>query len=264
MQKRVVVTGGNSGMGREIVDAFLKQGDQVIFTSRSTKLADEVLSDLKEYSDSGNLLFCQCDSSRVEDVKRLVEFTNEKIGGCDVLINSAAIFIGGNVHEVEEDDYDLQMAINVKGVFLTSKYFLPQMLERKSGNIINISSLAGMRGGYNCAIYGATKAAINNLSRSMALDYAEKGVRVNAVCPSATETKMFLTGSTPQVIEAFQRNNPSGRIGTTKEIADLIIFLASEKSSYMTGQCISIDGGLSAWNGEVRQDKTEGENNSRN
>ncbi|MFF2853567.1 SDR family NAD(P)-dependent oxidoreductase [Peribacillus sp. NPDC058002] len=257
MQKRVVVTGGNSGIGREAVQEFLKQGDKVIFTSRSTKLADEVLSDLKEYSVSGNLFFCECDSSRVEDVRKLVQFTNEKIGGCDVLVNSAAIFIGGNLHEVDEYDFDLQMNINVKGIFLTSKYFIPQMLERKSGSIINISSLAGKLGGYNCAIYSATKAAVNNLTRSMALDYAGNGVRVNAVCPSATATKMFMTGSSAEVIEAFQRNNPSGRIGKPKEIVDLIIFLASEKSSYITGQCISIDGGLSAWSAEVRQDKLE-------
>ncbi|MHB8276582.1 MAG: SDR family NAD(P)-dependent oxidoreductase [Candidatus Humimicrobiaceae bacterium] len=257
MKKGIVVTGGNSGIGRQAVQKFLEQGDKVVFTSRTTRLAEEMLCDLKAYTESGDLYFFQCDSSKSEDVLALVAFTRDKIGGCDVLVNCAGIFIGGEVHEVSEDDFDLQMNVNVKGIFLTSKYFLPEMLERKSGNIINVSSICGKRGGYNCAIYSASKAAVNNLTRSMALDYMCKGIRVNAVCPSATNTKMFMTGTTQKVLDAFADNNPSKRIGTPSEVADLILFLASDKATYINGACISIDGGLSAWTGEGRQDKTE-------
>ena len=257
MKKRIVVTGGNSGIGRQTVQKFLEQGDKVVFTSRTTSLAEEMLRDLKAYTESGNLYFFQCDSSKSEDVLALVAFTGDKIGGCDVLVNRAGIFIGGEVHEVSEDDFDLQMNVNVKGIFLTSKYFLPEMLERKSGNIINVSSICGKRGGYNCAIYSTSKAAVNNLTRSMALDYMRKGIIVNAVCPSATNTKMFMTGTTQKVLDAFTDNNPSKRIGTPSEVADLILFLASDKATYINGACISIDGGLSAWTGEGRQDKTE-------
>lgn len=255
--KRVVITGGNSGMGREAVLKFLEQGDQVVFTSRSSKLAEEMLVELHSYVEKNALYFFQCDSSRSDEVKALVSFTRDKIGGCDVLVNSAGIFIGGEVHVATEEDFDLQMNVNLKGIFLTCKYFIPEMLERKKGCIVNVSSICGIRGGYNCAGYSASKAAVNNLTRSMALDYMEKGIRVNAVCPSATETKMFMTGTTQEVLKVFTDSNPSGRIGTPAEVAELILFLASEKASYINGSCISIDGGLSAWTGEGRQDKTE-------
>jgi len=257
MEKRIVVTGGNSGIGRQAVQKFLEQGDKVVFTSRTTDLAGKMLNELKAYEENGKLYFCQCDAGKLEDVLTLVAFTNDKIGGCDVLVNNAAVFIGGEVHEVPEDDFDLQMNINVKGVFMASKYFLPGMLERKSGCIINISSLAGKRGGYNMPVYCASKAAVNNLTRCMALDYMSKGIRVNAVCPSATKTKMFLTGTTQEVFDGFSNSNPSKRVGEPSEVADLIVFLASEKATYINGACISVDGGLAAWNGEWRQDKTK-------
>lgn len=255
--RRIVITGGNSGMGKEAVIEFLKNGDKVVFTSRSTERSLEMLDELKEYVDNGSLHFCCCDSSKADDVKRLVDFVNERIGGCDVLVNSAAIFLGGEVHNMDEDDYDRIMDIDVKGVFLTCKYFLPAMLEQKYGNIINISSLCGIRGGYNCAIYCAAKAAVNNLTRSMGLDYATRGIRANAICPSATATKMFLTGSTQEVIDGFNNNNPTGRISRPEEIAKLILFLASDDSAFINAQCLSIDGGLSAWTGEIRQNKSE-------
>lgn len=257
MNKRIVVTGGNSGIGRETVKKFLEQGDKVVFTSRTTSLSKEMLRDLSSYVESQDLYFFQCDSSKSKDVSELVSFTQDKIGGCDALINCAGIFIGGEVHEFTEEDFDLEMNVNLKGIFLTSKYFLPEMIERTSGTIVNVSSICGIRGGYNCAIYSASKAAVNNLTRSMALDYMRKGIRVNAVCPSATETKMFMTGTTQEVLNTFIDNNPSNRIGTPSEVADLILFLSSEKATYINGACISIDGGLSAWTGEGRQEKTE-------
>lgn len=257
MEKRIVITGGNSGIGRQAAEKFLEQGDKVVFTSRTTELAQEMLNDLKAYTENGRLYFFQSDVGKLGDVLALVAFTNEKIGGCDVLINSAAIFIGGEVHEVSEDDFDAQMNVNVKGVFMTSKYFLPGMLERKNGKIINISSLAGKRGGYNMPVYCTTKAAVNNLTRCMALDYAGKGITVNAVCPSATKTKMFMTGTSQRVFDAYSNGNPSKRIGEPSEVADLILFLASDKADYISGECVSVDGGLHAWNGEWRQDKRE-------
>jgi len=257
MEKRIVVTGGNSGIGKETVRKFLEQGDKVVFTSRSTELSEKMLNELKAFTESGKLYFLQCDSGNLGDILDLVDFTNKKIGGCDVLVNNAAIFIGGEVHNVSEDDFDAQMNVNVKGVFMASKYFLAGMLERKSGCIINISSLAGKRGGYNMPVYCATKAAVNNLTRCMAIDYMSRGIRVNAVCPSATKTRMFLTGNTQEVIDAFSNANPSKRIGEPSEIADLVLFLASDRAAYINGECISVDGGLHAWNGEWRQDKKE-------
>ena len=255
--KRVVVTGGNAGMGRECVRLFLEQGDRVVFTSRSTEKAQKVLQAHAGAAESGQLQFFRCDSSSAADVAQLEAFTCETLGGCDVLVNCAAIFIGGQVHEISEADYDLLMNIDVKGVFLTCRAFLPGMLAQKNGCIINISSLAGLRGNYNAAIYCAAKAAVNNLTRAMAMDYGKSGVRANCVCPSATGTEMFFGGSSQQVVDAFNNQNPMGRIGQPGEIAKLIRFLASDDAQYINGQCISIDGGLSAWAGEPRQDKSE-------
>ena len=255
--KRVVVTGGNAGMGRECVRLFLEQGDRVVFTSRSTEKAQKVLQAHAGAEESGQLRFFRCDSSSAADVAQLEAFTRETLGGCDVLVNCAAIFIGGQVHEISEADYDLLMSIDVKGVFLTCRAFLPGMLAQKNGCIINISSLAGLRGNYNAAIYCAAKAAVNNLTRAMAMDYGKSGVRANCVCPSATGTEMFFGGSSQQVVDAFNNQNPMGRIGQPGEIAKLIRFLASDDAQYINGQCICIDGGLSAWAGEPRQDKSE-------
>ena len=219
--------------------------------------AQKVLQAHAGAEESGQLRFFRCDSSSAADVAQLEAFTRETLGGCDVLVNCAAIFIGGQVHEISEADYDLLMNIDVKGVFLTCRAFLPGMLAQKNGCIINISSLAGLRGNYNAAIYCAAKAAVNNLTRAMAMDYGKSGVRANCVCPSATGTEMFFGGSSQQVVDAFNNQNPMGRIGQPGEIAKLIRFLASDDAQYINGQCISIDGGLSAWAGEPRQDKSE-------
>lgn len=254
---RIVITGGNAGMGLECVKLFLEQGDKVLFTSRTSQKAHAVLAALPEATARGDLFFCQCDSSKPEDVEKLEAYTRKTMGGCDVLINCAAIFLGGQVHEVSVEDYDLLMDIDVKGVFLTCRAFLPMMLAQEKGNLINISSSCGVRGGYNCAVYAAAKAAVDNLTRCMALDYGKRGIRANSVRPSATQTEMFLGGSTQEIIDAFCVQNPMGRIGRPEEVAKLIRFLASEDSSYINGQCLSIDGGLTCWNGEVRQDKTQ-------
>lgn len=255
--KRVVVTGGNSGMGRKIVELLLARGDRVVFTSRSTGKAEDVLAANKDAVDRGDLFFFQCDASKSAEVNAMAAFVQEKLGGCDALVTCAAIFIGGQVHEFTEEDFDLIMDIDVKGVFLTCKALLPKMLEQGSGCIVNISSLAGIRGNYNAAAYCAAKAAVNNLTRCMALDYGTRGIRVNTVCPSATSTDMFLCGSTQEVIDSFYKQNPMGRIGAPEEIAKLVGFLTSDEAEYINGQCISIDGGLSCWCGEPRQDKTE-------
>ena len=255
--RRILITGGNSGMGRSAAELFLQHGDMVTVTSRSVEKAERMLIELAAYTDAGMLHFCRCDSSKADDVERMRAFVETRMGGCDVLVNSAAVFIGGELHTVSEADYDLLMDIDVKGVFLTSRAVLPGMLAQGGGALIAVSSLAGVRGNYNCPIYCAAKAAVNNMTRCMALDYGTRGIRANAVCPSATQTDMFLCGSTREVVDAFHRQNPMGRISTPEEIARLVFFLASDDASFINGQCISIDGGLSAWAGEPRQDKTE-------
>lgn len=255
MNRNIVITGGSKGIGRSMVDAFINEGDRVVFIARGETDAKRVMEDKKDDINAGRLFFHKCDVSAEEDVKALVDFTKEKVGLCDVLINNAAIFRSGNIHENSSDDFDVMFSVNVRGIFLTCKYFIPQMLEKGKGNIINIASLAGLGGGYNMALYSATKAAVIGMTRSMAMDYTRFGIRVNGICPSATMTEMFLNGNPQSVIELYQNNNPARRLGLPKEIADASVFLASDQSSYIFGQMLSVDGGLSAWNGEAPQPK---------
>jgi len=255
MNRNVVVTGGSKGIGRAIVDAFLTEGDRVVFTARNEVEAEKILREKKEESTAGRLFFFKSDVSIEKDVKALVDFTQEQVGGCDVLVNNAAIFRPGNVHENSAEDFDALFAVNVRGVFLTCKYFIPQMLEKKKGAIINIASLAGLNGGYNMTLYSATKAAVVGLTRSMAMDYTRYGIRINGICPSATMTEMFLSGNDNATIRMYEDNNPARRLGLPSEIADAAVLLASEKAGYISGQMLSVDGGLSAWNGEACQPK---------
>jgi len=253
MDRNVVITGGSKGIGRAMTDAFLNAGDRVVFIARGDADAKKVLEDRKEDSAAGRLFYYKGDVSSEDDVKGLVSFTLNNIGTCDVLINNAAIFRPGRVHENGSDDFDSLFAVNVRGVFLTSKYFIPIMMEKGRGSVINVASLAGLGGGYNMTLYSATKAAVIGMTRSMAMDYTRFGIRVNCICPSATMTEMFLNGNDDNVIRLYKNNNPSGRLGLPKEIADAALFLASDQSGYISGQALSVDGGLSAWNGEAPQ-----------
>lgn len=250
MNRNVVITGGSKGIGRAMVDAFLNEGDRVVFIARNETDAKKVL---EEKSSSDQLFFVKGDVSVEKDVENIVGFTQNKIGTCDVLINNAAIFRPGCVHENSADDFDKLFAVNVRSVFLMCKYYLPQMMEKKKGIIINIASLAGLGGGYNMTLYSATKAAVIGMTRSMAMDYTRLGIRVNGICPSATMTEMFLSDNGQSVIDLYTNNNPARRLGLPKDIADAAVFLASDQSSYMSGQMLSVDGGLSAWNGEALQ-----------
>lgn len=249
MNRNIVVTGGSQGIGRAIAEAFLAQGDRVVVTSRREESGRKFLEEAK----SDKLFYLGCDCSTEDGVTALYDFTKETLGVCDVLVNNAAIFIGGPIHETSVADFDKQMGVNVRGVFLVSKAFLPDMLAKKSGSVINIASDAGRRGGYNMAVYTMTKAALVNMTRSMALDYGKEGVRVNAICPSATRTEMFESGNPQEVVDAYGAANPMGRIGKPEEIADAAVFFASEQAAYVNGQVLSVDGGLSAWNGELKQ-----------
>lgn len=243
------------GIGKATVQAFLAEGDRVIFTARREAYAHQFLQEEKRHVDDKKLFYVKCDQCAEKDIENVVKQAVDLFGGCDVLVNNAAAFVGGVVHENTLEEYDSQFDTNVRSVFLFCKYCLPHMMARKAGNIINVASLAGLNGAYNMTLYSAAKAAVVSMSRSMGLDYARHGIRVNCVCPSATASDMFLNGTTEAVMDSFVNNNPSGRIGKPSDIADAIVFLASEKASYINAHVLSVDGGLAAWNGEPRQDK---------
>lgn len=256
MKKRVVITGGTSGMGSEIVKLYVENGDNIVFTGvEEPELGEKIAKEFGEINSDSKVFYSRCNVADEEEVKELVAFVEEKIGGCDILINNAGIFEGGQVHETTIESWNRVFDVDVKGVFLMSKHFIPGMLERKTGAIVNTSSASGILGDTNMAAYNSAKGAVTNLTRAMALDYARKGIRVNAVCPTATATPMFLNGSTPEVIESFNRSIPLGRVAQPKEVAEAVFYLASNKASFITGVNLPLDGGLSAHSGQPRQDK---------
>ena len=256
MNRRVVITGGTSGIGKETVKAFLAEGDKVVFTGRNEKAASEIMKEYKTEANAGKLWFIAGDVQDPGFLDSFYDFVQDKIGGCDVLVPCAAIALGGMVHETEMEMFDRQFGINFRSVFYLCKKILPDMMDQKSGRIVLVASDAGRAGAYNMSVYASTKAAIINLAQSIGIDYARYGITANVVCPSATLTPMFLTDQEDWIIKLFEKNNPSGRLGNPDDIANTIVFLASEKAAYIVGQVISVDGGLQAWGGEARQERS--------
>lgn len=248
---RVVITGGTSGMGKSAVKLFLQEGWQVMIADLNEDAGETLVRDLQEqgYPD---VYFCKCNVSVEEDVKRLYEFTMEKLGGTDSVINNAGIWVGGMLHETKDDDWNRVFDVDVKSIFLTSRYFVPYMIENKGGTIVNTASVSGMLGDYNMAAYNAAKGAVVNLARAMALDYGKYGIRVNNVCPAACATPMFLAND-DATIQAFNDANPLRRICTPNEVAKAMLFLASDQSTSCNGVNLQVSGGLDVHTGQPVQ-----------
>ncbi|MFT8836633.1 SDR family NAD(P)-dependent oxidoreductase [Liquorilactobacillus satsumensis] len=182
----------------------------------------------------------------------LKEATTKAFGRVDSLVNNAGIFTKGALHEVAEDAWDRIMAVDVKSIFLTAKYFVPDMIAQKSGTIVNTASISGLTGDYNMAAYNAAKGAVVNLVRAMALDYGKYNIRVNNVAPGPTNTPMF-QANPPEVIKQFEAASPLGRLAEPEEIAKVIYFLASEDSNAITGQNIPVSTGFEIYSGQPVQ-----------
>lgn len=255
IMKNVVILGGTGGIGKATADSYLKLGYRVVVSGTNQDKLNAITKNFKEYSNKDLLLTKQADLTDYNSVLSLKEFVREKLTTCDVLVNSAGVFKDGLLHESSEYDFDIQFNVNVKGVYHSCKAFIPLMLENEGGAIVNVASVSGIRGDYNASLYSASKAAVINMTRGMALDYAGKGLRINTVSPSATETAMFKEGSTEEIINKFTDSIPSKKLGKPAEVASVILFIASDAAKHVTGQNIPVDGGLSAWSGQPRQDK---------
>ncbi len=252
MERIAVITGGSSGIGKSAARLFLEEGYSVLITGTDEA---KLMSVSEEFAQSGlSVETCRADVSAEAEAEKLAAHIAERFGGCDVLVNNAGAFKGGLLHDAQTADYDLLFDVNVKGVFFMTKHFMP-LLKQRRGSVVNVASICGMNGDYNMPLYCAAKAAAISLTRCAALDYGKDGVRINAVSPSATKTPMFLNGSQQDVIDAFEAAAPDGRIGQPEEVAQAIYFLASDKASHITGQNIAVDGGISAWTGQPKQDK---------
>lgn len=248
--KSVLVTGGGSGIGLATALAFAAEGARVAIADISDERGQEALASGR--AQGTELLFLRGDVSRESDAATLVEGTVRAHGRLDVLFNNAGILIEAPVHEMTEADWDRILAVNLKGAFLVAKHALRAMLRQGGGTIVNTASVNALIGDAEEAAYCASKAGVALLTKSMALAYAKDHIRVNAVCPGWTETRMFQREADIRGVSLseYRRDagtqQPMGRIGRPDEIAKVVLFLASDESSYMTGALVVADGGYTS------------------
>jgi NAD(P)-dependent dehydrogenase (short-subunit alcohol dehydrogenase family) len=243
--KVALVTGGSSGIGRACAIAFAREGAKVVICDRNLEKGEETVKLVREAGSDG--LFIQTDVAQEADVKAMVEDTITTFNRLDYACNNAGIeqFVTP-ITEQTAETFDQIMNINVKGVWLGIKYQIPQMLKNGGGAIVNISSTAGLVGFPGLAIYSASKHAVLGLTKCAALEYAKSGIRVNAICPGAIQTEMIerFAEVNPEMVEQIKQIHPIGRFGKPEEIADAVVWLCSDKASFMTGHSLAIDGGF--------------------
>ena len=240
--RTAIITGGTSGIGLAAAKIFLAHDFNCVLVGRSRERFDGVKSQL-----DGRAEFISADVRQVSDCDKIISRTVEIFGGVDVLINSAGIYGEGAIISADEKFFDDIIATNVKGTFFTARAAVDELIKRR-GSIVNVASDAGLRGNYFCAAYSASKGAVVAFTKSLALELASFGVRVNCVAPGdvltpMTAAQLQASGST---VAELAKIYPLGRIATAEEVAAAIYFLASEAASFITGAVLSVDGGLTA------------------
>lgn len=247
--KVVIITGGASGIGLETAHQFAEEGAITVIADINAEKEAEVLAAFTARNQE--CIYYPADVANTNDVKNLVNTVIERYGKIDVLLNNAGIEISGAIIDYTEEHYQQLMDVNVKSVFLCSKYVLPHMMNCSSGVIINIASVASFLAWKDDAIYSASKAAVKLLTQAMAVEYAPYSIRVNAVAPGIIDTPMTdrAIGAVPNVAELKKVKgiiHPLGRLGLPLEVARAVLFLASEEASFITGAIMPVDGGYLA------------------
>jgi NAD(P)-dependent dehydrogenase (short-subunit alcohol dehydrogenase family) len=238
--KVVIITGASSGIGRAAALLFAKKGSKVVAVGRNEK-------ELNALRDEVEIKVQLADVRENTQVEKLVNDTIDSFGQIDVLVNAAGILLNGTIEDTKLEDWDKMMNVNLRSVFFLMQKCVPH-LEKTKGNIVNVSSVAGIRAFPNVLAYCVSKAAIDQLTRCSALELAPKKIRVNAVNPGVVVTNLHKRGGMDdekykEFLENSKRTHPIGRVGEASEIAELIYYLASKKAAWITGATYSIDGG---------------------
>ncbi|MBV7504370.1 SDR family oxidoreductase [Bacillus sp. sid0103] len=250
--KVAVITGGSLGIGYAAAKRLAQGGASVVICGSRDTVVKESGQRLQE---AGlKVKGFKADVRSAEEVEMLMQYATREYGGIDILVNSAGVQRYGDVLETSEEVWDEVININLKGMFLSSKYAVKEMRNRGGGAIVNVSSVQAFASQKGVVAYTASKGGINAMTRAMALDHADENIRVNVVCPASVDTPMLrgaadlfkANKSQEKIVDDWGKMHPVGRVGTPDEVAEMIAFLASDKAKFVTGAEIKIDGGMLA------------------
>jgi NAD(P)-dependent dehydrogenase (short-subunit alcohol dehydrogenase family) len=249
--KVAVVTGAGSGIGRAAAEAFGREGAAVVIADVNAEQGERSAQAIRD--GGGRAHSVQADVSRSADAQRIAAEAVRVFGGIDILFNNAGIQTYGTVVDTDEEVWDRTLGINLKGIYLVSKYCIPEIAKRGGGAVINMGSVQGFASQTRVAAYVASKGGVIAMTRTMALDHAPQKIRVNCVCPGSVDTSMlrwaaglFSPDDPAGAVESWGQAHPLGRVANPSEIAEVVLFLASDAASFMTGSAVVVDGGLLA------------------
>jgi NAD(P)-dependent dehydrogenase (short-subunit alcohol dehydrogenase family) len=244
--KIALVTGGASGIGRGTALVFAREGAKVVIADLAAEGGEETVRSIKEAG--GDAAYVKCDVSQASDVEALVKKTVDMYGRLDCAFNNAGVGPFGTTTDCSEEDWDITINVNLKGVWLCMKYEIQHMLSQGGGVIVNTASVGGLIGTPGIAAYTASKHGVIGLTKTAALEYVQAGIRVNAVCPGTVLTPLVERGlaANPAMKDALLSKHPIGRFGKTEEIAEAVVWLCSDAASYVTGIAFPVDGGVVA------------------
>ncbi|MGN0888240.1 MAG: SDR family NAD(P)-dependent oxidoreductase [Kiritimatiellia bacterium] len=242
--KTVIVTGSARGIGRRIAKRFYGSGANVVFCGRTDACKQEIIDHLAGY-DGARFMFCEADVAKIDEIDALFDAAIDRFGGVDILVNNAGIWARGDIFDVDEEQWDRVIDTDLKSVFFASQRFCEHRRSvGEPGAIVNISSINAVRCRPGCAVYNVAKAGVKSVTETFAMEAGAYGIRVNAVGPGSIPTDLNAAFyRDPEAEKAYNATVPLGRRGTTDEVADAVLFLASDAASYLTGQTIYAEGG---------------------
>lgn len=245
--KVVIITGASFGIGKATVQAFARAGAKIVISDIKDKEGEFLAEEIQK---KGNeCIYVHCDISKPDEVQNMVSETVKHFGRLDIAYNNAGIEGEmGFTADGSEDNFDRVIGINLKGVWACIKYEIPEMLKNNKGVIVNCSSIAGVVGSQGLPVYVASKHGVNGLTKNAALEYASQGIRVNSVCPAGVHTPMLerIVETSPGLKDQINAMHPIGRAAQPEEIAEAVLYLCSDRASFITGHELLVDGGFTA------------------